>query len=277
MFDHDENDFCHYLDGYPLEEHYAICRRFLCDGMDWSSISENICQNGVITFDISNVLSCFPHLELDENYKLICYLTREYHGIWGRIAAVKDGDSAAPVIDPKDAWLSKLFHGQHFKLPETAAPPMEAVYNDGSHEGYFEALLCDLFLRAIPYTQFERNNWDIIMTQPPADLEQNWDTRLILPDWRPRAIGGEDTDTILLCRRVIENGLGSSNGRDRIYLTQYNFLDSLKMYHALGEKNKHSMCRGQIDDDKRYNENRKCCVSSSSTILIAEETEYTVK
>lgn len=96
MFDHDENDFCHYLDGYPLEEHYAICRRFLCDGMDWSSISENIRKNGVITFDISNVLSCFPHLELDENYKLICYLTREYHGIWGRIAAVKDGGFFRP-------------------------------------------------------------------------------------------------------------------------------------------------------------------------------------
>ena len=115
------------------------------------------------------------------------------------------------------------------------------------------------------------------MTQPPADLEQNWDTHLILPDWRPRAIGGESTDTIILCRRVIENGLGSSSGRDRIYLTQYNFQDSLKMYHAFGSKNKHSMYRGQIDDDKRYSEIRKCCVSSSSAILIAEETEYIVK
>ena len=89
-----------------------------------------------------------------------------------------NGDSADPVIDPKDAWLSKLFHGQHFELPETAAPPMEAIYNDGSHEGYLESLLCELFLSAIPYTRFEKDHWHIIMTQPPADLEQKWENGL---------------------------------------------------------------------------------------------------
>ena len=269
-------DICHYLDGYPLEEHYAICQRFLRENMDWSSISESIRQNGVITFDISAVLSCFPRLELDENYKLICYLAREYHGIWGRIAAVKDGDPSDPIIEPKDAWLSKLFHGQHFELPETAVPPMEAIYNDGSHEGYFEALLCDLFIAAIPYTRFERDNWHIVMAAQPPDLESNWDVRLDFPDWRPRAIGDKHPDTIILCRRVVENGFGSSSGRDRIYLTQYNFQDSLKMYHAFGGKNKQSMFHGQINDDNRYNEKRKCCVSSPSAILIAEEKEYRV-
>lgn len=270
-------DICYYLDGYPLEEHYNICKRYLREGMDWSSISDSIRQNGVITFDISDIITCFPHLELDENYKLICYLASEYHGIWGRIAAVKNGDSAAPIIKEEDAWLSKLFHGQHFGLPESAAPPMEAIYNDGSHTGYFEAVLCELFLSAIPYTRFEKDHWHIVMTTPPPNLEQEWDVRINIPDWRPRAIGDEHPDTILLCRRVIENGFGSSSGRDRIYLTQYNFQDRLSMYHAFGAKNKQSMFYGQIDDDKRYNDKRKCSVSSPCSILIAEEAEYRVK
>lgn len=146
------------LEQYSLEEHYAACRNFLEKWMDWTAISKGIEQNGVIKFDISDVISLFPHLELDENYKLICYLAREHHGIWGRIAALKYDDPTDHIMPSDNQKLSGLFHGPLFELPDCAAPPMEAIYNDGTHEGYYEAVLCELFLKAIPYTHFERKN-----------------------------------------------------------------------------------------------------------------------
>lgn len=267
------SEICQYLDTYPLAAHYTACRRYLREHMDWSDISRRIGQESVIALDVSDALSCFSHLVLDEHYKLLCYLAREYHGIWGRVAAVRDSVPRDPVIREEDAWLSTLFCGQHFELPEAAAPPMEAIYHDGSPEGYLEAVLCESFLAALPYQQYEQDNWHIVETAPPADLDERWDVRLRLPDWRPRTVG----NTLLLCRRVVENGLGSSSGRDRIYLTQYSFQPSLAMYHHVRPRDRHSVYRGQIDDDKRYGERRRCCVAASSAILLAEESAYRAK
>lgn len=265
------------LEKYPLKEHYAICRDFLEKRLDWKAISREIDQKNVINFDFSDVISLFSHLELDENYKLLCYLSREYHGIWGHIAALKDGDPTDHIITPAKQKLSGLFHGPLFDLPDCAVPPMEAIYNDGTPEGYFEAVLCELLLEAIPYTRFQYDHRRIVMPVPPHDLNKAWDVRVDIPDWKTRAIVERQTGTILLFCREIENGIGSSDSRDRIYLTQYNFRDRLGVYHAFAPKEKHSVYRGQIDDDSRYHDKRRCCVSVASPILVAEEKEYTVK
>ena len=86
-------------------------------------------------------------------------------------------------------------------------------------------------------------------------------------DWTPRHIN--DSIIALVCK--IEDGCGSSDGKDRIYLTQFNFQRNLGFYHAFIAKNHHSMYRNQINDDKRYNKNRHCCVFTKSSVLIAEE------
>lgn len=265
------SDFCYFLDRYPLKERYASCEEYLHRHIDWDAKSKEIREKGVIFFDVSEVISLFPHLELDENYQLICYLSSEYHGIWGRIAAVELAASKTPIIKHKNEGLPRLFKGVRFELPETAAPPMEAIYNDGTPEGYFEAVLCNLFLDAIPYARFEQERWDLIMSAPPADIDKFWNSRVTIPDWRPRAVADPRLNTILVFRREFENGFGASNGRDRIYLTHYSFQEKLGFHHALTTENSHSMYRGQIDNDKRYTEKRRCCVSSESSVLIAEE------
>ena len=271
-------DWCYYLDHYPLEQHYADCEKYLYHQIDWDAKTKEIDEKGVIYFNISDVISLFPHLELDENYELICYLSSEYHGIFGNIAAIELGADKTPVIDTKYDWLSQLTKGTYFELPETAVFPMEAIYNDGTPEGYFEAVLCELFLSAIPYTYFEQEHWNIIMPSSPTNLDDGWNSLVNILDWRPRAIANSRPNTILVFQRKIENGFGSSSGRDRIYLTQYLTQKNLKHYHQYPPKSTHlKRYRGQIDNDKRYTETRHCCISLKSSVLIAKEKHYTAK
>ena len=256
-----------FLNYYPLEEFYIICERYLKTRIDWDKINEEIDCKGFSCFDISDVIRLFSHLELDENYKLICYLSCEYHGIWGRIAAIKNGDNLEPVFDFKTKQASLFFMGKDFKLPESATPPMEALYHDGTDDGYFEAILCSLLLKAIPYLHFENRNSEIIINDPPSDLAERWNPIVDIEDWTPRRIG----NSMIAFKRKIEDGFGSSNGKDRIYLTQFYFEKHLGFYHACKANGRPSMYRAQIDDDKRYNSKRHCCVFTESSVLVAEE------
>ena len=255
-----------YLNDYPLEEYYLLCDQYLKSHIDWDEISKGITQNGVSYVVISDVMRLFPHLELDENYDLFCYLGSEYHGIWGRIAAIKHGDKFEPEFNAETETYSFLFMGKDFKLPECAVPPMEAIYHDGADEGYFEAVLCSLLFDAIPYLHFQNCNLEVIMDNPPSDLYERWNNVVNIEDWTPRRVNR----SIIAFKRCIEDGLGSSNGKDRIYLTQFIFERNLGFYHAFATK-KHSMYRSQIDDDKRYNKHRHCCVFKESSIFVAEE------
>jgi hypothetical protein len=270
------NDMHRYIDDYPLKEHYASCEEFLYDVLDWDLMSKRIRAEGVIYFDISNALNLFPHLELDEDYKLVCYLSKEYHGIWGRIAAIKNGDSCEPVIDPKDEWLSKLFHGQCFELPECAVPPMEAIYNDGSPHGYLEALLAEEFLGAIPYTRFEQEHWDKCIFQYPNSFPSGWNIYENIYDLRPHITTTDYGSVIVsVCWLHFENGIGASDGCDTIRLSQHEFSKNLSL-RRFAEKmsNSSGMYKGHIDDDSRYREGRRCCVSSERAITIAVQKEW---
>lgn len=262
-----------YIDDYPLEEHYASCGEFLYDVLDWDLISKRTRAEGVIHFDISNVMDLFPHLELDENYKLICYLSREYHGIWGRIAAIKNGDSYEPVIDPDDRW-SKLFHGKHFELPKCAAPPMEAIYNDGTPHGYFEALLAEEFIGAIPYTRFESEHWDKCILRYPEGFPSDWNIYENISDLRPHImISHHGYVTVSVCWQHFENGFGASDGCDVIRLAQHEFYPNLSWYYFGGRTSK-SMYKGRIKDDSRYREGRLCSLSTERKITIAVQKDW---
>ncbi len=256
-----------YLNDYPLEEYYILCEQYLKTRINWDAISEEIKQNGVSYFSMSDIVRLFPRLALDENYELICYLGKEYHGVWGRIAAIKQGDNLEPVFNAETETLSFLFMGKDFKLPECAVSPMEAIYHDGTDEGYFEAVLCSLLFDAIPYLHFENRNLEIIMDSAPPEFNEKWNIIVNTEDWTPRYIN----NSIFALVRKTEDGFGSSDGKDRIYLTQFNFQRNLGFYHAFITKKHHSMYRNQINDDKRYNKNRHCCVFTKSSVLIAEE------
>lgn len=102
---------CYFLDGYPLYEHYHACWEFLDNEVDWSFHGKD-----ATWFDISHVMRLFPHLTLDENYRLMCYLTSDFHGITGTIRALRKGIPSEPTVksifsDPRvDFFLGKEPH-----------------------------------------------------------------------------------------------------------------------------------------------------------------------
>ena len=77
-----------YLDDYPIHSSDEACSRYMA-AIDWRLVSQEIETNGVSCFDVSDTLPLFPHLTLDDDYILFCYVTREYHGLWGRVAALQ--------------------------------------------------------------------------------------------------------------------------------------------------------------------------------------------
>ena len=257
------------LSQYPLENHYRVCRQYMNRSMDWNKISDSIRKKGTIGVDVSDAISFFSHLELDSEYRLVCYITSEYHGILGRVTALKKTDDWQPKCD-----THQEFHPHHFgnklKLPECAVPPMEAIYNDGTAEGYFEAVLCLLFLKALPYARFEQDHGSLIMNTIPNNYEENWDCQVTLADWRPRYT----KHTITALSRRVENGIGASDGKDRIYLTQFNFCTSVND-HLLRTvvRTQQPIDTNHITDSNRYGETRKCCVFTQSSVWVAVQKE----
>lgn len=245
------------------------CAKFM-HGLDWDRIGGEARRNFVSYFDVSSSLELFPHLRLDENYELFCYITYEYHGLWGRVAAVgKDADHAPAILEELG-----ILYGPRFELPGGAVPPMEALYNDGTPYGYFEAILAKEFYLGLPYVCFERKNWGHCIAAQPKDLKQNWRVLVDIPDFTPRLCFSDDgCVSINAFWREYENGIGSSDGKDCIYLRQHSMESSLSDFLLLeslqGRKNR--MYRSHIQNNGRYCKARRCCVSTETSIQIAVE------
>lgn len=254
------------LSQYPLDKHYRVCRKYMNRSMDWDKITESIHANGTVGVDVSDAILLFSHLELDSEYRLVCYMTSEYHGIFGQVAAVKKGDDWNPKRDADKEFHHQFLNKLH--IPECTLPPMEAIFNDGSAEGYFEAVLCALFLHALPYARFEQEHWPIIMSATPGDFEEKWNYQIALPDWKPRY----SEHSIIVLQRKVENGIGSSSGKDRIYLTRFNFHRNVnESLLASVLRTQHSVSQNHITSSNRYSETRKCCAFSQSSVLVATE------
>ena len=250
------------LKNYPLDEHYDRCYDYIDARIDWDRQFGIIKECGASYFDVSDVISMFSHLELDENYRLICFIARGYHGSYGKVAAINNGADIS-------TWKrSNSIKTMNFELPECAAPPLEAIYCDGSAEGYLEAVLCENFIHCIPYAHSIYRGKKFILDKAPNDLDERWDSFVgTLDEWNPRCVNR----ALIAYVRSVEEGFGASDGMDRIYLTQYNFVDHLGFYHAMTSNGTRSSYKHRIEDYNRYNKNRRCCVHSENEVLVARE------
>ena len=255
------------LEGYDLDNFYRRSHQYLRETIDWDAISKNVGENGIEAFPVAGSLELFSHLTLDERYELYCYVAREYHGLWGRVAAVPKGDQQDLVVKPG------IFGYTELTLPDSAVPPMEALYHDGTPEVYFESVLCTQLFRAVPYVGFERQNHDNIWTAPPGDLSEQWNVHIHLPDWTPKVFWEDGHCTMIACKFEYENGIGSSNGRSRIKLSEYSFWSKLSFLHGIEPMKRvgKDIYPSRIEDDGRYGEGRCCCVAKEVSILVAEE------
>lgn len=254
------------LSQYPLDEHYRCCRKYI-NNMGWEEISDATREKGTIGVDVSNAISLFPHLELDSEYRLICYMSSGYHGVSGSVVAICNVDDCVLRYENnKELNPDTLLNKTH--IPECALPPMEAIFNDGSAEGYFEAVLFSLFINALPNTYHIHNGGKHVINTLPDGYEDAWEYQVTLVDYSPRYLD----DTITVLTRRVENGLSGSDGKDRIYLSQFGFCKNVKEYllwEAL--RTKRPIETKHITESNRYSEARKCCVFTESYVLVARE------
>lgn len=256
---------------YPLAERHSAALDYI-NGIDWDQICGSIYKNAVTYFDISKAIDIFPHLELDNNYSLFCYVASEYHGLWGRVAAIRNCCDIRPRIIGKGG-----FFGPVFDFPRYAFDPMEAVFNDGTPEGYLEALLLAGLLSSIPYARHEQEHRDLFINAPPIDLNTHWDLYERLPTWTPLFMEDDEKAVIFACKHHFENGIGSSNGLDSIHIHKFTFYQTLARLHKFDIKLFHEPrpleLRAWIHADSRYNPTHRCCAFKDVSILVAQEKE----
>ena len=252
------------LDDYPFDSALDAALRYI-NRTDWDTIHRRIGEESVICFDVSNMVSVFPHLSLHGDYTLQCYMAREYHGSFGEIAAVKKGNPTAPDIQ-------KGLHFPTYRLPDTAVPPLDALYHDGSPHGYLEALLMAQFLSVFPRFHHENPGARRCLTQPPADLHENWDSFVELSDWRPRLFRHDNgSATLYACWLSYSSPFGSGDGRDSICLREHTFTDifSLRLMRCLRHETANT--NSPIYGDLKRAPTPYCCAHSTSSIQIAKE------
>ena len=254
------------LSQYPLDEHYRVCCQYM-NRLDWDKISDDIARKGTIGVDVSDVISLFLHLELDPDYRLICYMTSEYHGIFGQVAAIKKSDDWQPKCEIGPDFKPRS-SGNQLAVPECAFPPLEAIYNDGTGEGYFEAVLFSMFLRKLPRARQLRDHWTYISNALPEDYEDAWEYQVTLTDYSPRYT----QHTITALNRIYENGISGSDGKDRIYLSRFHFSKSVNEHLLeIVLRTKSPIKTKHITEGNRYSDTRKCCAFTESTILVAKQ------
>ena len=272
-----ENENVIWINEYPLQETYDRIDRALDQRIDWRTIIDTARAEKYAAFDVSWVVNLLPHLTLDEEYRLLCYVTYEYHGIWGHVAAIRKGEPAVPTIS--EDLASQILSGPRLDLPACAVSPMDAIYHDGTIHGMIDALICALYMAQIPYQQFEDRHLTRFITQYPERFFTDYHRYVDIPDWRIRGIIDYkgSVSTIYAIRERIEEGFGVSDGQDRIYLESYSFSRDLRgkeLSRALGHDRSARTYPSYIKDNTRYNEERHCCDFSCSSVLIALQKNY---
>lgn len=201
-------------------------------------------------------LEAFPHLTMDPDYSLYAYNSYEYHGRYGRAAAVRHGE-------PHTAAIS-VYPLESIKLPEAAVDPMEVIYCDGTPEGYLDAVL----FRKMLFWFSRRGNCDTVLFECPESIAEHpdsWDMLLKVENWVPAV----KKDTLYLFMFEYEDGIAPSNGKSRITLQSYYFTDILDLMRTQLK----SDYPKQLSGRGRYGKGKHCCVFSRETIVIAEEKE----
>lgn len=212
-----------------------------------------------LEYNITSFITPFRHLQLDPDYEFFCYIDYEYHGSFGYTAAIKRGE-------PHQAGYKERIIFPEIILPEKAVDPMEVVYCDGSPEGFLEAVLLKKMLNGLPRKRNIYSDGTSVLFTKPESLNEDWDILIPVTEWYPKF-----KDSILYFYMYkYENGMESSDGRDRISLQSCFFSDHLDMSRYFGLKSKYPH---QLSGRGRYHKGKHCCVFKSVSIQIAEAPE----
>ena len=257
----------YYFTDYPFEETSKKCNDYI-SSMDWDKISDVVHNEEFICLDVSDCVKVFPHLKLDKDYRLMSYISREYHGLHGLIAAIKKEESTQGKIG--DDALSKMFGT--VDLPETAVDPMEVIFNDGTAEGFLEAVLFSDFLCDIPNRKCSR---DKILFEYPDDINSRWDVHIYVTDIRPKAVFEDDNVQIYLYYRQYARVFLPIDYRDDINLSVYSFDRYAFGYWMNKHRRNNSRYKTSVNLKEKYSAKRHNCLFKGSILQIAKEKKIT--
>lgn len=214
-----------------------------------------------VSISVPDLTELFPHLTLDEDYDLFGYYAMEYHGLFGKIAAVKKWDDHTASVED---FLIPIIH-----LPKEAVDPMEVVYCDGTGEGYFEAILLNNLIRGLERFRGNSAYGREIISFQGMDLSK-WETIAEVSDWSIRLELGKKSCNMYLFEidTVSFENLGQPR---RVYLRRCSFNDDLDFIRAF-ERRKKKEYPNQLESRGRYSAHKHCCVFTDTAIMIAHET-----
>lgn len=218
---------------------------------------------------VDSIVDLFPHLALAEDHHLFLYISKEYHGLYGHIAAI-------PKDMPPEPLLTADIHRYDYRniiLPDNAAPPIQALYADGTPESYLETLYLKKILSKLPRT-FDKYHARCLYT-PPKELHTKWTVYADIADWRPRLIYSNDNSTPMLVSIWIDErpNFGAAAGvPGSIELCQHSFLSNPGLHYVLKSRNGQlKPYKTFINPSNRYKDGRCCCDAYYRSITIAED------
>lgn len=255
----------YYFTDYPFEETSKKCNDYILS-LDWENIRYVVRNEDFICLDVTDCVKVFPHLELDEDYQLMCYISHEHHGYHGRIAAIKKGESTEGAIE--DEPLAR--HLGIVDLPETAVNPMEVIFNDGTAEGFLEAVLFSCFLCDIPNNRFRHHKRKDILQEYPDDINSRWDVHIEIMDLRPKAVFEGNDIKIYLYRREYAKIFLPTDGRDEITLSMYVFNKWNFGYWSNKNKKEEYIYKNYVDLEEKYSDIRHTCLFVDLTLQVAK-------
>ena len=218
---------------------------------------------------LDSIIDLFPHLTLAEDHHLFLYISQEYHGLYGYIAAI-------PKNMPPEPLLTADFHRYEYReivLPDTAAPPIQALYADGTPESYLETLYLRNILSKLP-RPFDKYHTHCLYNAP-KELHTKWTVYADIADWRPRlTYSNDDSAPMLVSVWVDERPIfGAAAGvSGSIKLCQHSFLSNPGLHYVL--KNRNGQLKPYktfIDPRNRYKDGHYCCDAYLRSIMIAQE------
>ncbi|MBC8585110.1 hypothetical protein [Youxingia wuxianensis] len=250
------------LDQYPIAETYRAISDVenpLLDKLEFAfnEISHSENPEWPIELCLNSLILPYKHLSLDKEYDIFCYVAKEYHGSLGTVAAIKRGDI-------HNAKCKNKYFLPIIELPQNAIDPMEAIFCDGTPEGYLEVVLFAKLIFGFPMSFNIYSDQTSILFSRPDSLIDEWDLLIDVNDWVPKV-----KDSLLyLYMYEYEHGMEASNGRSRISLRCYSFTDALWLRHAITEKSRYP---SQLLDKNRYQNGKHCCAFNITSIDIAEQ------
>ena len=236
------------------------------------------CKNNakVSWAEVSDVLTLFPHLALDERYALVCYVYHHYHGVNGKVVAVPKTSSFIP--DVKSPGGFNGFWGPIYSVSEDAVPPMEVIYTDGTPEGYFESIMAANTIPNMMLNDFKCTRSHSFIAESPADFPVNWKVYISLTDWRPRIVYNHTQGSCTLYIVDNQDTIFDEDSLDpkvsyQLFLRSYTFRKTLDLETTIrSNKRIIPVSENHITDNSRYTEYRRCAIPQEQSILLASKT-----